>query len=63
MATPIFRFKGFTGDWEQRKLGDITSIITKGTTPKDKSGTGEVNFIKVESIDPDNGNIEILMLE
>ena len=23
MATPIFRFKDFTGDWEQRKLGDV----------------------------------------
>ena len=47
---PEIRFKGFTDAWEQRKLGDISSLITKGTTPKDKSGTGEVNFIKVENI-------------
>ena len=33
-------------------------MITKGTTPKDKSGLGEINFIKVENINPDNGEIE-----
>ena len=54
---PILRFKGFTDDWEQRKLGDISSLITKGTTPKDKSGTGDVNFIKVENINDFSGNI------
>lgn len=54
---PQIRFEGFTEDWEQRKLGDIASLITKGTTPKDKSGGGEVNFVKVENINPDNGEI------
>lgn len=54
---PEIRFKGFTDAWEQRKLGDISSLITKGTTPKDKSGTGEVNFIKVENINDFSGNI------
>lgn len=54
---PKLRFPGFTEEWEQRKLGDICSIITKGTTPKDKSGIGEVNFIKVENINLDNGEI------
>ena len=38
-------------------MGDISSLITKGTTPKDKSGTGEVNFIKVENINDYSGNI------
>lgn len=38
-------------------MGDIADLITKGTTPKDKSGTGEVNFIKVENINPENGEI------
>ena len=47
---PEIRFNGFVNAWEQHKLGDISSLITKGTTPKDKSGTGEVNFIKVENI-------------
>jgi Restriction endonuclease S subunits len=54
---PEIRFKGFTDAWEQRKLENITSLITKGTTPKDKSGDGEVNFIKVENIDPSSGEI------
>ena len=54
---PEIRFSGFTDPWEQRKLGDISSLITKGTTPKDKSGTGEVNFIKVENINDYSGNI------
>ena len=55
--TPQIRFAGFTDAWEQRKLENITSLITKGTTPKDKSGNGEVNFIKVENIDPSSGII------
>lgn len=46
-----------TISWEQRKLENITLLITKGTTPKDKSGEGEVNFIKVENIDPSSGEI------
>lgn len=56
-SVPEWRFHGFSGDWEQRKLGDISSLITKGTTPKDKSGTGEVNFIKVENINDFSGDI------
>lgn len=36
--------------WEQRKLGDQVMLITKGTTPKDKSGMGSINFIKVEDL-------------
>ena len=38
-------------------MGDISYLITKGTTPKDKSGEGEVNFIKVENIDDSSGEI------
>ena len=38
-------------------MGALCSLITKGTTPKDKSGNGEVNFVKVENIDTDNGEI------
>ena len=56
---PEIRFKGFTEAWEQRKLGDITSLITKGTTPLDKSNLGNVNFIKIESIDESSGEITI----
>lgn len=56
-SEPRIRFNGFTEPWEQRKLGEISALITKGTTPKDKSGLGEVNFVKVESIDPSLGKI------
>ena len=38
-------------------MGDISSLITKGTTPKDKSGDGVINFIKVENIDNSSGEI------
>ena len=57
MEKPRIRFKGYTDAWEQRKLGTLCSLITKGTTPKDKAGNGEVNFVKVENIDSDNGEI------
>ena len=57
---PKRRFKQFlnTPSWEQRKLGEITEIITKGTTPIDKSGQGEISFIKVENIDQFNCEIK-----
>lgn len=57
--TPDIRFKGFADDWEQRKLSDITSLITKGTTPLDKTGIGEVNFVKIENIDETSGEITV----
>ena len=38
-------------------MGDLCKIITKGTTPKDKTNRGDVNFIKVENINPENGEI------
>ncbi|OTO56469.1 hypothetical protein A5813_001953 [Enterococcus faecium] len=47
---PEIRFPGFTEDWEQRKLINYTKLITKGTTPKDKTGSGKVNFVKVENL-------------
>ena len=38
---PEIRFAGFTDDWEQRKLGEVSDIVT-GTTPptKDKDNYG-----------------------
>ena len=57
---PKRRFKEFlnAGDWEQRKLGDLTQLITKGTTPKVKNIQNGINFIKVENIS-DDGVISI----
>ena len=37
--TPNIRFKGFTDDWEQRKLGDIADIVGGGTP-----STGNPNY-------------------
>lgn len=37
----------------------MTSLVTKGTTPLDKSNTGNVNFVKIESIDEASGEITI----
>lgn len=52
---PEIRFPGFSDAWEQRKLGDVTEVITKGTTPHDKSWVGPVNYIRTESIDKETG--------
>lgn len=59
MAKPKIRFKGYTNDWEQRRLGEMSSLITKGTTPLDKNNSGIVNFVKIESIDESSGDITI----
>ena len=56
---PELRFKGFTDEWELRKLGEITEVITKGSTPLDKSWSGPVNYVKTESINKDNGQISM----
>ena len=54
---PKRRFKGFTDGWEKRKLSELSSLITKGTTPLDRTGKGDVNFIKVENINHSSGEI------
>jgi len=56
---PEIRFKGFSGEWELRTLGELSSLITKGTTPLDKSGIGCINFIKIENIDSSSGEIKL----
>ncbi len=35
--TPIIRFKGFTGDWEQRKLSEVAEIVSGGTPSTNNS--------------------------
>jgi type I restriction enzyme S subunit len=37
-------------EWEEKRLGDISVLITKGTTPKRFSYEG-INFIKIECFD------------
>lgn len=58
-SVPELRFPGFTEDWKACNLIDMTTLITKGTTPKDRYSKGDVNFIKVENIDSYSGAISI----
>ena len=54
-TVPEIRLDGFEGEWKLYELKSRTEIITKGTTPKDKSWQGEVNYIKTESINRGTG--------
>ena len=42
--TPRIRFKGFTDDWEQRKVSDICSISTGKSNTQDKVNDGAYPF-------------------
>jgi type I restriction enzyme S subunit len=50
---PKLRFPEFEGNWELKQFKEITSLITKGTTPQNFSDNG-INFIKIECL---NGHI------
>ena len=45
-SVPKIRFKGFTDDWEQRKLGEIADIVGGGTpsTSKDEYWDGDIDW-------------------
>lgn len=58
-TVPEVRFPGFSSEWKELSLNEITDLITKGTTPISKSNKGEINFIKVENIDGHTGEISI----
>ncbi|QDK80114.1 hypothetical protein EXU85_16460 [Spirosoma sp. KCTC 42546] len=49
-TVPKWRFPEFEkdGDWEEKKLGSICEVITKGTTPQKFSKAG-IRFIKIEA--------------
>lgn len=58
---PEIRFSGFTGDWEQRKLGDVTESIKNGYTYKaDGSRKHQYKITRIESISSGAINIEKL---
>lgn len=46
MNEPKLRFPEFTGDWKQRKLGDLAKIVGGGTpsTSKDEYWDGEIDW-------------------
>ena len=47
--TPSIRFKGFTDDWEQRKLGDVVSVYDGVHQTPDYKDNG-IMFLSVENI-------------
>ena len=45
---PAIRFKGFTDDWEQRKLGEIGSVaMCRRIFKEQTSEIGEIPFYKI----------------
>ncbi|WP_163687685.1 restriction endonuclease subunit S [Lactococcus lactis] len=52
---PEFRFKGFTDDWEERKLGEFTTSFSGGTPSAGNSSyyKGDIPFIRSGEINSD----------
>ena len=53
--SPALRFAEFTEGWVMKKLGELTDLITKGTTPTNFVNEG-IKFIKIECFDGDKIN-------
>ena len=51
---PNIRFKGFTDDWEQRKLGEISSSFEYGLNAAATEFDGENKYIRITDIDEDS---------
>ena len=50
--TPQIRFKGFTDDWEERKLGEVSNIKTGSSDLQDATDNGEYPFfVRSEKIE------------
>lgn len=47
---PEIRFAGFTGDWEQRKLGEITNILSASRVHKEEWKTEGVPFFRSSDV-------------
>ena len=54
MNTPKIRFKGFSGDWEQRKLGDVSASFEYGLNAAAKEYDGENKYIRITDIDDES---------
>lgn len=48
---PLIRFKGFTDDWEQRKLGDVCGSFEYGLNAAAKEYDGVNKYIRITDID------------
>ena len=51
MGKPTIRFKGYTDDWEQRKLGELASSFEYGLNAAAKEYDGENKYIRITDID------------
>lgn len=60
-SVPEVRFPGYTGDWEQRKLGDITESYSGGTPSVEKKSYygGSIPFIRSAEINSDRTELFI----
>lgn len=47
---PRLRFKGFTGAWEEKVLGEVTEYLSDGTHFSPKSKNGEYKYITSKNI-------------
>ena len=62
---PELRFKGFTDDWEERKLGDLANIV-RGASPRpiqdpkwfDKDS--DIGWLRISDVTEQNGRIHHL---
>lgn len=52
--TPKIRFKGYTKDWEQRKLGELSSSFEYGLNAAAKAYDGKNKYIRITDIDDDS---------
>ena len=48
---PEFRFPGFTDDWEERKLGDVSNYSNGGSYESDVENRGKYELITLKSVD------------
>ena len=48
---PALRFKGFTDDWEQRKLGDVLSKFDYGLNSSSSDYDGKNKYLRITDID------------
>ena len=54
MAKPTIRFKGYTEDWEQRKLGDVCEIKDSARIPNSEWSESGVPYIRASDVTNEN---------
>ena len=54
MNTPKIRFKGFTDDWEQRKLGEVCEIKDSARIPNSEWSESGVPYIRASDVTNEN---------